>query len=470
MKNCSTGSAVIDIEKEINVVDALEKEGTYYWYPYEERKTYWEKALGSPTVFPSQELDRFQTLLLGEIQPATHVDVVIKQSQLLSLIQKVGQALTWHDAITKLILQLGTALRSHKEAQQTVNRLLASQGEARRLHDRLELVLLDTSPELREAGTRQVGEIQSYLEQARKIRGVDFPELLTRLGQWIADSERLVKQHDVQFEELKASYDRYHKRIGALIKEIGVYMNHIPPFDAPSIQSFDVIFDEGIVILSEQKVERYSWLSPVVRRMQAWLEKSEAVIAPAREKYTAFESENRLVEELLEQTEAELRRSKSEIDSSWGWSRSETLPKIDSLARAFVREKNHWEQLQERNWAEYNIHQAVATCENLITFCEGVLLDLAQTMENINPRQDQLTGKTESVMLLLDQNGSSLSTSDRIDIRSLVGMARETPDYEFANRLLDYAETMAMKRANILTRNEITNLVQSHQETEEDHR
>jgi hypothetical protein len=96
------------------------------------------------------------------------------------------------------------------------------------------------------------------------------------------------------------------------------------------------------------------------------------------------------------------------------------------------------------------------------------LLDLAQTIENINPRQDELAGKTESVMLLLDQNGSSLSTSDRIDIRSLVGMARETPDYEFANRLLDYAETMAMKRANVLTRNEITNLIQSRQESEDD--
>ena len=89
-------------------------------------------------------------------------------------------------------------------------------------------------------------------------------------------------------------------------------------------------------------------------------------------------------------------------------------------------------------------------------------------MENINPRQDQLAGKTESVMLLLDQNGSSLSTSDRIDIRSLVGMARETPDYEFASRLLDYAETVAMNRADGLTRNEITNLIQSHQETGED--
>src|SRR5215211_5788933 len=55
--------SAIDIEKEINVVDALEKEGRYYWYSYEEQKTYWEKALGTPTVFPSQELARFRTLL-----------------------------------------------------------------------------------------------------------------------------------------------------------------------------------------------------------------------------------------------------------------------------------------------------------------------------------------------------------------------------------------------------------------------
>ena len=175
-----------------------------------------------------------------------------------------------------------------------------------------------------------------------------------------------------------------------------------------------------------------------------------------------------LVRQLLEQTEAELRRSKSEIDSSWGWSRNEILPKIDSLARAFVREKNHWERLRERNWAEYDIHRAVATCENLITLCEGVIQDLAQTMENIHPKQDQLAGKTEAVRLLLDQNGSSLSTSDRLNIRSLVGMARETPDYEFANRLLDYAETVAKNRANVQTRNEIMNILQSHQETVED--
>jgi hypothetical protein len=294
---------------------------------------------------------------------------------------------------------------------------------------------------------------------------VDFPELSTSLGQWIANAERLVKQHNVQLEELKASYERDLQRLKASIKEVGVFMDHVPPFDDVSIQSFDVLFDEGIVNLREQKVERYSWLSPAVQRMQAWLETSEGVLAPAREKYAAFESGQRLVEELLEQTEAELRRTQSEVDSSWGWSQSETLPKIDSLARAFLRDKNHWERLRERNWAEYNIHQAVATCENLIAFCEGVLLNLAQTMENIHPRQDQLAGKTEAVMLLLNQNGASLSDSDRLDIRALVGRARQTPDYEFANRLLDYAETMARNGANSLTRNEITSLLRGHEES-----
>ena len=460
--------SAIDLQKEINVVDALEQEATYYWYSYEEQDTYWEKALGNPTVFPSQELGRFQTLFLGEIHPSIHVDAVIKQSQLLSLIQKVGQALTWHDAITKLIVRLGTALRSHKEAQGTVNQLVASQGEAARLLTRLELALIDTSPELREAGTRLASEYRYYLEQARKIRGVDFPELLNSLTQWIADSDRLVKQHGVQFEELKASYDTYRTRIESLIKEIGVYMNHIPPFDDQSIRSFDAVFDEAIAILSEQKIDRYSWLSPALSRMQAWFEKSDPIVAAARDKYTAFETENRLVEELLEQTEEEINRKRDQIDLEWNWSRGEILPRIDSLARAFAREKNHWARLTERNWAEYDIHRAVSTCENLITFCEGVLLDLTQTMENVNQKQSRLDDKAGAVRLLLDQNGSRLSTSDRVDIRSLVVIAKETPDYEFADRVLGYAEIMARNQVSLRTRSEITSVLQSYQEAEDD--
>jgi hypothetical protein len=267
---------------------------------------------------------------------------------------------------------------------------------------------------------------------------------------------------------LKASYEGYHTQIGAAIKELGVYMNHMPPFDTGSLQLFDAIFDEAIGILSEQKIERYSWLSPAVRRMQDWSEASEPVLARARETYTAFENGHRRVQELLAQTEAELRRSKSEIDSSWGWSRSDLLPKLDSLARAFVREKNHWERLRERDWAEYDIQHALATCENLITFCEGISQGLSQTMADIEPRQDQLAGKAESIMRLLDQYGSSLPTSDRVDIRSLVGMARQTLDYELARRLLDYAEIMVLNRANPSTRNEITNILQSHPNIEED--
>jgi hypothetical protein len=203
--------------------------------------------------------------------------------------------------------------------------------------------------------------------------------------------------------------------------------------------------------------------------MQAWLQKAGAVIPPARERYTAFESGSRLAAELLARTEAELRRSKREIDSSWGWSRSESGPRIDSLARAFVRDKNHWERIQERNWAGYDIERAASTCQNLITVCEGVLQDLAQTIETIQPRQDQLAGRSESVMGLLDQNGASLSSSDRIDIRALLEMARETPDYDFAKRLLEYAETMALNRSiSPVTRNEITSLLQNRQESEED--
>jgi len=458
--------SLIDIEKEILSVQELEQEATYYWYSYAEGNTFWEQALGDPVVFPAQELERFQTLLVGEIQPAIHVDAVIKQSQLLGLLQKAGQAVAWHDTIGKAALQLSTRLRLHKEAQRTVDQLLGGQGEATRLLERVKLAVVDTAPELQQAGTRLVGEYQSDLEQARKVRGVDYPELLTSLGQWVADSSGLVRQHDALFEELNSGYDRYHGQIGELIKELGVYMNHFPPFDGPSTHSFDELFDEALAALREPKVATYSWLHPAVNQMQAWLEKAAAVFGPAREKYTAFEGGSRLAEDLLEQTEEAIDGSRSQVDTSWGWSRSEILPRIDSLARVFGREQQRWAQLLERNWAEYNIHQAVDTCENLITLCEGVLQDLAKTVENASLKHDQLAGKEESLILLLERNGFRLSTSERQDIRSLVGIARETADYDLANRLLDYAETMAMLRANPWTRQEITNLIQSHQDAE----
>jgi hypothetical protein len=458
----------IDLQKEVQVVEALEKEAAYYWYPYEEQNGYWEKALGSPAVFPSQELTRFQTLFLGEIQPSIHVDAVIKQSQLLSLIQKVGQALAWHDAITKLIVRLGTALRAHKEAQARVNQLVAAQGEAARLLARLELAVMDTSPELRAAGTHLAGEYRQYLEQARKIRGVDFPALLNDLTQWMADSDRLVIQHGVQLQELNASYGTYRTRIESSIREIGIYMNHIPPFDDPSIRAFDEAFDEAIAILNEQRIERYSWLGPAVSRMQAWLDRSDPAVTAAREKYTAFETQSRLAGELLSQTEAELNRRREQIDLNWNWSRSEILPRIDSLARAFAREKDHWERLTERDWAGYDIHRAVSTCETLVRFCEGVVVDLMQALENVHHRQSRLDDKAGAVMLLLDRNGSRLSASDRLDIRSLVGMAKETREYDFAERALDYAETMAMRQASVRTRGEITSLLESYQAAEDD--
>ena len=452
----------IDVDKEIQAVDALEKECTYYWYAYAERKTYWEKALGNPVKFPSQELYQFQALLLGEILPAIHVDKVIQQSQLFDLIKKVGEALVWHHAIRKLAVQLATELRTHKEAHRIVSQLLDSQGEASRLFDRLRRALVDTSPERTGEGTRLVRGYRNYSEQARQVRGVDFPELLNSLNQWVSETERLVTEHDLQLEELKASYDTYYEQIGLSIKEIGVYLNYVPPFDRETIESFDEIFDEGIALLGERKVERYSWLRAAVDKMQAWSEKSEAILPAARDKYNAFEAGNRQVEELLELVETEITFSRDKLESQWGWYKREILPRLDSLARAFIRERAHWQQLAERNWAEYNIHRAVATCQNLIKFCEGVVIDLTQAMDQVDQKQDQLDVKVQAVMLLLDQNGSQLPAADRQDIRSLVGIAREYPNYDLANRVLGYAHTMAMRQATPRTREEVTNILQSH--------
>jgi hypothetical protein len=154
----------IDVERELQAASELEDECTFYWYSYAESKTYWEKALGFPPQFPSTELNHLQTLLVSEINPEIDIDTVIKQSQLLSLIQRIGMVLEWHTIISFLINQLETELSIHKEAQGLVNELLDGQGEARLILAELKLALDDTSPNIEGAGTRlsRCSEFLSY--------------------------------------------------------------------------------------------------------------------------------------------------------------------------------------------------------------------------------------------------------------------------------------------------------------------
>jgi hypothetical protein len=161
-------AAGIDIENEIKAVDSLERECTHYWYSYVERKTFWEKALGLPTRLPSAELNRFQTLLVTEINPEIDIDMVIKQSQLLGLIKKIGKALTWHRSIITLTRQLEAELLFHKDAERAVNILLGSQGEVTPILDEIRLILEDTSPDFADWGAVLVADCQSYWERAKE--------------------------------------------------------------------------------------------------------------------------------------------------------------------------------------------------------------------------------------------------------------------------------------------------------------
>jgi hypothetical protein len=173
--------SLIDIESEIRSVDKLEEECTYYWYSHQERKTYWEKALGNPVVLPSEKLYDFQALLVGEINPDIEIDVVIKQSQMIELMEKIESALSFYEIIKINVLSLKTELDLHKKVQAIVNELLDEDGSATLILAELKWIVKDTSPILKNWGLELISNYQNYSQKARDVRGADFPELLDDL-------------------------------------------------------------------------------------------------------------------------------------------------------------------------------------------------------------------------------------------------------------------------------------------------
>ncbi|SRR6266498_2375430 len=156
----------INLEKEIEFIKMLEKNCEDYWYSFAERKTYWEKALGIPTKLPSTELNSFRALIVAEINPAIAIDMVIKQSRILDLMRKLGEAITWHDSINILVFQLESELKIHQEAEKEVNRLLAPDGDASLIHQEIITVLSDTSPDITDWGKSLIETMQvTQLEQ-----------------------------------------------------------------------------------------------------------------------------------------------------------------------------------------------------------------------------------------------------------------------------------------------------------------
>jgi predicted RNase H-like nuclease (RuvC/YqgF family) len=279
------------------------------------------------------------------------------------------------------------------------------------------------------------------------------------LKQFIIEGKRLVQSHYAQLKELKSDYDDFYEYVDSVNHELEIYINHIPKFEKDSVVMFSDLFEESLIILSEQIIDKYSELRPAVNKMQVWSEKTDNLIAPARNKYGAFKAQKERVEELLNKTKEVIDTHRADAEQTWGWSKHEILPRIKAAARSFDRKKKDWDRLIERNWAEYNITRALSECENLIQFCEGKLFELTQAMEKVNEKQNKLDSKTAAVELLLQKNNSKLSQSDKHDIEALVAIAEQSPNYDFANRVLGYAHTMALRRASLQVRNEVTNII-----------
>ncbi len=449
----------IAIDEEVKAVDALEKECTYYWYSYTERKTYWEKALDVPAHLPSKKINHLQTLLVTEIYPEIDIDTVIKQSQLLDLIKKIGRALELHANIGLLIGKLQKELNAHKEAERLVNELLDSQGKATLVLADLRMVLEDTSPNILHAGTRLTKDQQIYVERKRRIQGADFPELLESLSQFIFDSQNLIREHRSQLENLNIVHNDLYRRIELLNNELEKYIGYIPKFENQSINYFVEAFNESTSLLNEEKIEKYSWLGPNVEKMQTWVERTSHFIRPERERYNTFERGKVQAEKLLEQSDEELENYKGRVASKWGWYKNEILPKIDSLARSLDRESKEWYRLTERNWSDYNLKRAQSKCDNLIKFCEILLVDLTEAMGKVNQKQNQLNSKLSAVNNLLQINNTKLPTTDKKDIKSLISFAMKETSYESASKLLDHARTIATRRATSRIRDQITHII-----------
>ena len=449
----------IDIGTEIEAAKALEEECTLYWYSYTERKTYWEKALGLPPRFPLAELNHLQSLLVAEISPKIDVDMLIMQSQILALIKKISRAIEWHASIESLILQLKRELNTHKEAQKIANELLDSQGEATLISKNVRLTIGNTSPDITDWGSRLLYDYEVYSARAKRIRGADFPELLKNLEQFIDYAERLIRAHNSQMVELKTDFQSYYEEIYLLNKELALYLEHIPRFEVQSVKMFNIAFEESLVFLNKKRTDSYSWLLPVTNDMRAWTEKNNFFIEQARDKYEAFENGKRRVEKLLDQLQEEIDIQRARIEPKDGWYKNEILPRLNAIARYFNREKKDWERLVERNWAEYNITRAISECENLIQFCEGKLIDLTQAIEKVNHKENRLSSKVEGISLLLKRNGAKLSSQDRHYINSLIKIAMQVSNYDFADKLLGYAHTLAMRRATPQVHNEVKQII-----------
>jgi hypothetical protein len=450
---------IIDIESEVRSADKLEAECTYYWYSHQERKAYWEKALGSPVILPSEKLYDFQALLVGEINPEIDVYVIIKQSQIIGLIEKVGSALEFHEAIKREVLSLTTELDLHKKTEKIIKELLGTEGPATLIFTELKSLIEDTSPNLNDWGQNLVSKYQNYSKKANDVRGADLPELLDSIDEFIADSEQLVRQHRSQLDELKSSYDIYNEQVYALRMKLHIFLNHVPRYEIKSLDLFSEALEKSESLMGLLKVDTYSGLRESVNAMEEWVIKNNSLVSRAHNRYQTFESGKKQVETLMAQTSEELHNKKSYAESKWGWYRTEIMSVIDNLSRSFDFEQSNWKDLVETNWAEYNIGRAISECRRLIKFCNNVMLDLARALEKADGKQKEIENKATAILRLLQTRSSKITQPEKQDIETLVKIAQEYSNFDFAKKLLENAHSMALGRAGAQVRIDATNYI-----------
>lgn len=452
----------LEITTEIENVDVLEKECTHYWYSYEERKADWEQALGSPPRFPSRELSLFQTLLVTNILPPIAADMFIKQSKMTALIKVIGQALEWHDFIKSLIAKLDAMLRFHKEAQNLVNELLGSQGQATVMLAQVRLAMVDTSPDISDEGEKLIKQHQSYEERARKVRGANFPELEVDVADLVIRSGALVDKHNLELAKLMAEYKILAGRIEAAIEEVNGYINHPPYFDAPTVKILSEVYKDGWLMLQESAIEKYSWLRKITNQMRTWIQNAGPFIQQTREKHEAFLVGKRQVEDQFRKTKSEIKLNRTYIDRKWGWFRNEALPYIDMAEQSLDLEVNEWRRLEERNWAELTIYKGIARCEQLTKFSEEILNNLNQQLGAIKQKQNTLDSKVSDINNMSFNNLAKLTQEEQQEIRKLIGLAKSAQHYDTVEDYLELATALAMKRASRQARREIKKIIHIH--------
>ena len=454
----------LQITKDIEFVTQLEKECTYYWYSYEERRKEWEKVLGIPPKFPSAELNQFQTLLVTSILPPIAADMFIKQSMIPILIKNLNDAIQKYNFIRSLTSRLESELEYHKNAQETVNSLLNSQGKATKILAKIKIVLQDTSPDLIDEGEILINEHQNFVERANRVRGANFPELEANLAIFLLSSENLINKHTIEITKLIEDYTIFYKKIEGSLEELSKYINHSPHFDAQTIKILSGAHNAGWKLTQEKATEKYSWLRNATNQMNTWIKNIDPFIKKTREKHEAFLIGKNQVENQLRKAKQELQLQRTHIERKWGWYQNELLPSLNHAEQQLDTEINEWERLIERNWAELSIHKGIARCEQLIKFSEEILRTLNDQIRKTMQKQSMLTSKVNDINNLTATNTRRLSLEEQQEIRKLVNLARQAQHFNTAEEYLGYALSLALKKVDWKMQKAINNIININSE------